>query len=126
MAFWLVLCTLTLGLSVNAGEKKTTITIFDAPGAGTAAGLGTFPSGMNDAGVITGFIRDANSARHGFMRDQHGNITIFDDPNAGTCSASCGTIGNGQGTRGYAISPGGEIVGILHRQQRPLSWIPAL
>ncbi len=54
-----------------------------------------------------------NSARQwdSVTQHQHGNITIFDDPNAGTCSASCGTIGNGQGTRGYAINPGGEIAG---------------
>jgi hypothetical protein len=111
MALWLVLCTLGLGLSVNAGERKTCITRFDAPGAGTQPGLGTFPSGINNSGAITGFIRDANSARHAFLRTCDGHFTIFDDPAAGTCSASCGTIGNGQGTRAYAINPSGEIVG---------------
>ncbi len=113
MALCLALCVFGLGLSAKAGEKKTTITTFDAPGAGTAAGLGTFPSGINAAGEITGFTRDANGARHAFLRDQHGNITIFDDPAAGTCSVSCGTIGNGQGTRGYAIGPAGDIVGFF-------------
>src|SRR5439155_7939067 len=90
---------------------KTTITKFDAPGAGTAAGQGTFPSGINPSGTITGFIRDANAARHGFLRAPDGTFTIFDDPAAGTCSTSCGTIGNGQGTRAYAINPSGEITG---------------
>jgi hypothetical protein len=33
-----VLCTLGLGLSVNAGGTTTIITTFDAPGAGTGAG----------------------------------------------------------------------------------------
>ena len=103
----IVLCTLGLGLSANA----TTITTFDAPGAGTAAGQGTFPSGINPLGAITGFIRDANSARHGFLRAPGGTFTIFDDPAAGTCSTSCGTIGPGQGTRAYAINPSGQIVG---------------
>jgi hypothetical protein len=111
MALCLVLCTLGLGLSVNAGGKKTTITTFDAPGAGTQAGLGTFPSGINLFGAITGFTRDANSARHGFVRALDGTFTIIDDPAAGTCSTSCGTIGNGQGTRAYAINLFGEITG---------------
>ena len=107
-----LLCTLGLGLSVNAGgTKTTTITTFDAPGAGTAANLGTFANGINTLGAIAGFIRDANAARHGFLRAPDGTFTIFDDPGAGTCSTSCGTIGNGQGTRAYAINPAGTITG---------------
>ena len=111
MALCLVLCTLGLGLSVNAAGTNTTITTFDAPGAGTAANHGTFPSGINPSGAITGFTRDANSARHGFLRAPDGTFTIFDDPGAGTCSTSCGTIGPGQGTRAYAINPSGQIAG---------------
>ncbi len=108
----LILCALCLGPLANAaGAKTTTITTFDAPGAGTQPGLGTFANGMNNAGEIVGFVKDANGARHAFLREQNGTITMFNDPSAGTCSASCGTIGNGQGTRAYAISPGGDIVG---------------
>ena len=103
-----VLCTFGLGLSLNAG---TTITTFDAPGAGTAADQGTIAFAINLSGAITGYIKDANSARHAFLRAPDGTFTIFDDPNAGTCSASCGNIGNGQGTRAYAINPSGQIVG---------------
>jgi hypothetical protein len=102
---------LGLGVSVNAGQKKTSITTFDAPLAGTAAGQGTFPSGVNDSGAITGFVRDANVARHGFLRAPDGTFSSFDDPNAGICSASCGTIGPGQGTRAYSINQSGEITG---------------
>ncbi|HSS17946.1 MAG TPA: hypothetical protein VLQ29_13365, partial [Candidatus Dormibacteraeota bacterium] len=111
MALCVVLCTLGLGLSVDAGETRTALTTFDAPGAGTAPNQGTFPSGINLVGAITGFIRDANSARHAFLRARDGTFTIFDDPAAGTCSTSCGTIGNGQGTRAYAINLLGEITG---------------
>jgi hypothetical protein len=110
MALCLVLCTLALDLSVNAGGT-TTITTFDAPGAGTASGQGTFANGMNTLGAITGFTRDTNAARHGFLRAPDGTFTIFDDPAAGTCSTSCGTIGPGQGTRAYAINPFGQITG---------------
>jgi hypothetical protein len=114
IALCLVLLTLGLGLSVNgAVERRRTITTFDAPGAGTQPGLGTFPSGINLFGAITGFIRDANSARHAFVRAPDGSFIIFDDPAAGTCSTSCGTIGNGQGTRAYAINLFGEITGFF-------------
>src|SRR6201984_3250743 len=106
-----MLCMLGLGLSVNASGTTTTITTFDAPGAGTAAGQGTIAFAINLSGAIAGFTRDTNNARHGFLRATDGTFTIFDDPNAGTCSTSCGNIGNGQGTRAYAINPLGQIVG---------------
>src|ERR1700756_1182610 len=92
----IVLCTLGLGVSVNARGGNTAITTFDAQGAGTGANQGTTAFGINPAGAITGFMRDANFARHGFVRAPDGTITVFDDPNAGTCTMSCGTIGNGQ------------------------------
>ncbi|MGH8093133.1 MAG: hypothetical protein ACREIF_06640 [Chthoniobacterales bacterium] len=113
MALCLVLCTLGLRLSVNAAGTKTTITTFDAPGAGTAAGQGTFSSGINLLGSTTGFVHDANDARHGFLRAPNGTFTIFDDPAAGTCTTSCGTIGNGQGTRAYAINLFGQVTGFF-------------
>ena len=112
-ALCLVLCTLGMSLSVNAGGTNMTIITFDAPGAGTAAGQGTFANGMNASGAIVGFIRDANAARHGFLRAPDGTFAMLDDPNAGTCLTSCGAIGNGQGTRAYAINPVGQIVGFF-------------
>src|SRR5437588_229521 len=62
---------------------------------------------MNNSGAITGFIRDANAARHAFLRAPDGTFTIFDDPGAGTGSMSCGTIGNGQVPRAYLTNPNG-------------------
>ena len=55
MALCLVLCTLGLGLSVNAGGTNTTITTFDAPGAGTAAARA--PSLV--ASTLQGRLRDS-------------------------------------------------------------------
>ena len=109
----LVLCTLVLVLSVNAGGTTPTIITFDAPGAGTAAGQGTIAFCLNPSGAIAGFTRDANNARHGFLRAPDGTFTIIDDPAAGTCSTNCGAIGNGQGTRAYAINPSGVFVGFF-------------
>src|SRR5215471_2563574 len=111
--FLVVLCTLGLGHSGNAGGTTTTITTFDAPGAGTAAGQGTIAFCLNPSGAIAGFTRDANNARHGFLRAPDGTFTIIDDPAAGTCSTNCGAIGNGQGTRAYAINPSGVITGFF-------------
>src|SRR5262249_36753259 len=69
MALCLVLCMLGLGLSANAGgTRTTTTTTFDAPGAGTGARQGTTAFGINPGGTITGFFRDTNNARHGFVR----------------------------------------------------------
>jgi hypothetical protein len=110
-ALYLALCMLGLGLPANAGGTTTSTTTFDAPGAGTGAGQGTTAFGINPSGTVTGFTRDTNFARHGFVRASDGTITVFDAPGAGICSASCGSIGNGQGTRAFAINPAGTITG---------------
>jgi hypothetical protein len=39
---------------------------FDAPGAGTGSGQGTFPYCFNPEGAIVGFYLDANNVYHGF------------------------------------------------------------
>jgi hypothetical protein len=63
---------------VRSPEGK--FTTFDSPGADTTPGdfNGTFPSGINDAGVITGFYADANGGSHGFLRSPEGAFTTFD------------------------------------------------
>src|SRR5438876_2477814 len=103
MALCLVLCMLGLGLSVNASGTTTTITTFDAPGAGTAAGQGTIAFAINLSGAIAGFTRDANNARHGFLRATDGTITSFDAPGADHTPASC------SGTCGGDVTPNGAI-----------------
>ena len=84
-------------------DHQPTITTFDAPGAGTGAGQGTFAVIINPAGTIAGFAHDANDVRHGFLRSSADNFTTFDAPGAGT--------GAGQGTRAYGITPAGVIAG---------------
>jgi hypothetical protein len=90
-----------------ATAMQPTITVFDVPGAGTGAFQGTLPQGINPAGDIVGFIRDAGvpsgTARRGFVRDKNGTTTVFDAPGAGTDDF--------EGTRAYSINPGGTITG---------------
>src|SRR5437899_12963865 len=101
MALCLVLCTLGLGHSVNASGTTTTITTFDAPGAGTAAGQGTLPESNNTPGAITGQYIEIGRASRRELRAPDGTVTIFDDTAAGTCSAASGNIGKRKETRAY-------------------------
>src|SRR5205807_2581259 len=45
-----------------------TITTFDAPGAGTGSGQGTFPFSNNPAAGSSGNYTDASGVNHGFLR----------------------------------------------------------
>jgi hypothetical protein len=94
-----------LGLAVVAAPstQAQTLTTFDAPGAGTSAGQGTYPQGINVAGSITGVYFDANTAYHGFVRAANGTITTFDVSGAGT--------GANQGTFALNINTAGTISG---------------
>jgi hypothetical protein len=89
------------------------ITTFDVPGAGTEPGPafcifcpGTFPTGINAAGVITGLYLDAANVQHSFVRYPHGAIVTFDAPGAGSAVAF-------QGTTAENINSAGEITGYL-------------
>jgi hypothetical protein len=56
--------------SVNHGfvrDKHGVLTTFDAPGAGTGIGQGTFPATPNPAGAITGWYIDSTNVFHGFL-----------------------------------------------------------
>jgi hypothetical protein len=49
-------------------SKGGEITVFDAPGAGTAFGQGTFANEISASGAITGYFLDSTFAMHGFIR----------------------------------------------------------
>ena len=80
-----------------------TITTFDAPGAGTGSGLGTWVWAINPAGTTAGASQDNNGVYHGLLRTADGKITIYDIKGAGT--------GAGQGTQAEGINPAGVIAG---------------
>jgi len=83
------------------------IITFNAPGAGTGSGQGTYSAGINLSGVIAGQLLDNNSLYHGFVRAPNGFITTFEAPEAGS------TPGSFQGTLPENINAGGEITGLI-------------
>ena len=96
----LSLCVLGLGLSASA--QKPIIITFDAPGAGTESGYGTFTSGITPTGTIAGYIIDNTYVWHGFLRAPDGKFTPINVPGSG---------GTGGGTFVDGISPEGATVG---------------
>src|SRR5205823_1590675 len=84
-------------------------TTFDAPGAGTGDGQGTFAPifgfNINPQGTITGNYIDASNVSHGFVRAPNGTLTTFDAPGAGTTTDSF------QGTYPSSINQAGAICG---------------
>jgi hypothetical protein len=63
-------------------DENGVITTFDAPGAGTGNGQGTFSFAISQGGQITGFYFDGTNANHGFLRHENGVITTVDVPGA--------------------------------------------
>lgn len=100
-----VLCTLGLGLSASAQEPR--IITFDAPGADLKPGdyNGTYPSGINDFGVIAGSYQSADTVYHGFLRSPDGQFITFEAPGADT------TAGSYNGTSPSSINDLGVITG---------------
>jgi hypothetical protein len=99
----------------------------DAPAARSAAGSfdGTFPSGINNGGTITGNFIDSKDLNHGFVRSPRGEFITFDAPGArSVAAAGYGTVPESindagaitghyidvrDATRGFLRSPGGEF-----------------
>jgi hypothetical protein len=73
------------------------LTTFDAPGDV----YGTYPSGINIVGIVTGSYYDANYTSHGFVRDAWGMITEFDGPD----------VSPNWGTTAVAINWAGTVSG---------------
>ena len=62
------------GYDINRGFVRTpdgTVTLFDAPGAGTGDFQGTVVFGMTPGGVVGGVSIDDNYVEHGFLRIPH-------------------------------------------------------
>lgn len=95
----------TVFLSPLLGAQDSRMVTFDAPGADTRPGdnNGTFPSGINAWGVVTGFYIDASNVLHGFVRSPAGKFTTFEVPGADT--------GSNNGTSPSAINDSGAITG---------------
>ncbi len=100
--------------SQASATKDYTFITFEAPDAGTSAGQGTYPSGINRKGSIAGYYTDAKNVFHGFVRLRDcdsedrdwrcvGTVKTFDVPDAGT--------GAYQGTSPAAINDTGTITG---------------
>jgi len=98
----LALAVAIVGGSVSAlAQKKCSgnqVTKFDPPGAGTAAGQGTFAQQGLNSGAIVGYYVDADGMAHGFVRSVNGNYTTFDVPGAA-------------GTQAFGINDEGTVVG---------------
>ena len=62
----------TVGLCRSATAGESTIITFDAPGAGTSAGQGTFAFSINQPGTIAGYYLDKSNVYHGFVRAPDG------------------------------------------------------
>ncbi len=66
----------------NDHDSKGPFISFDAPGAGTEFGQGTFALSVNVFAAITGYDLDASNVYHGFLRRTNGSILVFDAPGA--------------------------------------------
>ena len=80
-----------------------TITTFDAPGAGTASGQGTYSWSINSSGAVTAVVVDSFGLQHGYLRYANGSFRVFEVPGAGK--------NPGQGTIPQGIDSKGIIVG---------------
>jgi hypothetical protein len=112
-ALHVLICALSLSTVVSAQEPR--IITFDAPGADTKPGdnNGTYSTGINTWGAITGSYQDTNSAFHGFLRSPDGQFTTFEAPGANT-GLGLGTAPNGINDLGAITGPYNDASGFSH------------
>ena len=94
---------LLCGTSISSAGP---LTAFRAPSAHEDAAVYIWPSDINPAGTVTGYVL-SGTAMHGFVRAANSAITAFDAPGAGTGSPKADV----QGTFALAINPAGTITG---------------
>src|SRR5438046_2554529 len=94
-----------VALAMSSQTRAQTITIFDAPGAGTGFLQGTYAFNISPSGTIIGNCRDADNVSHGFILDRNGAFTTFDAPDAGHVP------GVDDGTYPFGINTKGAITG---------------
>jgi len=92
-------------LAPHVLAQESHIVIFDVPGADTKPGdnNGTYPSGINAFGAVTGAYQDTNNVLHGFLRSPGGKFTRFEAPGANMSAYN--------GTNPSGINDLGEITG---------------
>lgn len=123
--------TLLFLLVVTDQATGQQITKFDAPNSGTVAFSGTFPTGINQAGTITGNVTDDDYGTHGFVGTLAHGFADFDAPGAnpvvgGTFPAGINDLGVVTGYdidtnsvyHGFVRTPDGRIV-IFDDSQSP-------
>jgi hypothetical protein len=93
----------------NIAAKAEPITTFDPPGS-----TFTFPTGINQAGAITGYYFTSGPFPRGFLRASDGTLTTFDP--AGTTAtginqagAITGSYRDANGLHGFLRAPSGAF-----------------
>ena len=88
-------------------------TVFDVPGAKSGT---TYPVGINQNGVVTGFYFDTDNDSHGFVRNQAGSFTTFVADVNGTQTQSAAINASGQIT-GWTNDGLGDTYGFLRNAE---------
>jgi hypothetical protein len=84
-------------------NSNGSISVIDAPGAGTSLFTGTLALSINDAGQVTGYTINNSLAWESFVRDASGGIMTFNAPKAGTTGY--------HGTQASSINANGTVTG---------------